>query len=186
MQNKGFTMVEAMAAVVISVAVTSLILSFLLSSIKSFKVTESAIQAQNEAQFTMNMLMDNIMACTGIVEAKNQDNTIINISEALSEDKTYLLSSISFAKSIDSVQYIEKYVYYEDQNMIEYSLIEEGVLEPEIKGEFASHLDVSGFILKGLKGSAIKVTNYVNIELKFDFDGQKVSISNLARYRNGN
>jgi type II secretory pathway pseudopilin PulG len=184
--SKGFTVVEALAAIVIAATVTSLILSFLTSSIKSFKVTEGALQLQNEAQFTMNIWTDNIMSCSQILSAKDSDTLAINISEELLNDSSYILSSISFLKVINQERYVETYDFNKDDKAIYYSLTKEGAVSSEVSGVFASNIDESGFILHGIKGKSIDQTNFINIELRFDFDGQKLSLTNTARYRNTN
>lgn len=72
LRNKnGFTLIELLVALGLSVLVISLIITFFVTNIKTYKVLSDNAELQFQAQYILNFMSDKIMESEGISLMKN-------------------------------------------------------------------------------------------------------------------
>ncbi len=70
----GFTLIELLVAIGLSVLVTSLVITFFVVNIKTYKELNDEAELQFQAQYILNFMSDKIMESKGISLMKNSLN----------------------------------------------------------------------------------------------------------------
>ncbi|MCT4595177.1 MAG: prepilin-type N-terminal cleavage/methylation domain-containing protein [Anaeromicrobium sp.] len=81
--NKGFTLIELLIVIGIMGVIITAIFSFFISNLKTFNRADDHIQAQNNAQAAMNIIIGDIIGGQGLVRNEN-NRVVLKISDAKS------------------------------------------------------------------------------------------------------
>lgn len=95
--SKGFTLVEMIIAVAIIGVIFIPITNFYIYNLKYFNLSNQQIEAQRQAQFAINSMVENAMGTKGLIAMESSAGTAVNIDTSTG---TVEIKSISF-KSLD-------------------------------------------------------------------------------------
>ena len=197
-KNKGFSMIELIAAVAILAIVGSMVLVFLNSGLKSYNDTDDTVNLQNEAQRTLNQIQEMLIdAGNGVTYNTDQTGFMTGGHFVLKSEEPANYHQISFFnqtafKGVDGAAadaYSCGYIHYDSAGKqllyteYHYDTDTNGVLQPGVASEADSVLakNVEKF---NVDLSKLEKNQQVKIEIGFKVNSKTFETEKTIVLRN--
>lgn len=111
-QQRGFTLVELLVALGLASIIISLVMSFLIANVRSYKAINNETELQYQSQYILNFMTNKILEASSIECVR--DNNNINLKDSQIEEQISEISFLrenntkySFKVSDDEIIYID-------------------------------------------------------------------------------
>jgi len=174
--RKGFTLIELLVALGLSAMVISLVISFLIINLKSYKRINNESELQFQAQYILNFMTDKIMESENISSVRKDDLNTYSLSYIRLAGVELTSNKISFKYGVLSS---DNYVFHIVNNNIRYGRGDKD-MEPTVElGGFVKYIYISL-----LKEGSLNNAKILKIRLVLEKNNETYEAEQVAYMRN--
>lgn len=174
--KKGFTLIEILVALGLSTMIISLVISFFIVNLKSYKSINDESELQFQAQYILNFMTDKIMESENISLLRKDDLTTYSLSYIRPAGVELISNKISFKYGELSS---ENYVFHIVNNNIRYGRGDKDIKPTVELGSYIKYMYISL-----LKESSLSNAKILKIRLVLEKDKESYEADQVAYMRN--
>ncbi|MEL7649817.1 MAG: prepilin-type N-terminal cleavage/methylation domain-containing protein [Sedimentibacter sp.] len=174
--NRGFTLVELMAALGLSAVVISLVIAFFVVNVNNYRKINTEAELQFQSQYILNFMSAKIMKSRNISLVRRDEVVDYSLSVQRTADTEMNTVKISFRFG-DSTY--DNYVFHIVNGNIRYGLGGRDIKPTVELGSFVKNMFISL-----LKNDSLGNANALRIRLILEKDGQSYETRQIVYMRN--